>query len=339
MDLQLIIRGLAAISVVVWHAVGYHNDFPPMLNIPGRTAVWLFFGMSGYVVAYGFIHRRYKLTPSALRDFYTNRFLRIYPLFLTLSVLAWITELLSTGSNPLSLKDLPAQLCALQFNHSYILNGVFWTLGIEIQFYLLAPLLVMPMLRTTGRQQLLLIISIYIAMVFWNYYAVKQFGWSYDGRNIISNLPHFFGGMAACQIVSTLKPSALRLSISTVSACALLSYTSWSYHRIPEQYWSAEGIFLVDSIIFLFVLAHASCECGRFKTHPVYVAFAFLGTLSYGIYAWHGYLMKYIPQISDNAPVLIAVSIAVAYFTYRFIESPALKLKRERNHSPIGPVI
>jgi len=339
MDLLLIIRGLAALSVVVWHTAGYHGTFPPVINIPGRTAVWLFFGMSGYVIAHGFIHKRYAMTLDDLRDFYTNRFLRIYPLFIALSALGWITELLLTGSNPLTLRDLPSQLMALQFNQNYILNSVFWTLGIEIQFYLLAPLLVMPILRSTGRQQLLLVVSIYIAMVFWNYYAVKYFGWSYDGRNIISNLPHFFIGIATCQIVSVLKPSVLRLVVSTTSACVLLSYTSWLYHRQPYQFWSVKGMLLVDLIILMFILAHASCEPGRFKTHPVYIVFAFLGTLSYGIYAWHSYLLKYIPLLSDQPLALIIVSIVVAYTSYRLIESPALKLKREQGHSPIESAI
>ncbi len=328
MDLLLIIRGLAAIAVIVWHAGGYHGGLS-VINIPGRTAVWIFFGISGYVIAHGFIHRRYTLTLVDLRDFYTNRFLRIYPLFWALSALGWITELLSTGNNPLSLGDLPAQLFAFQFNQNYILNGVFWTLGIEIHFYLLAPLLVAPFLIRGHNLRLLVALSLYTAMVCWNYYAVERFGWSFDGRNIISNLPHFFIGMIACQIVSTFKPNTLRLSVSIASACALLVLTNWLYHQHPGQFWSVNGILLVDSMILLFVFAHASCEHGRFKTHPVFIVFAFLGTLSYGVYEWHSYLMKYIPQISEHAIPLIAISIFTAYVTYRLIELPALKLKRE----------
>lgn len=80
MDLLLIVRGLAAISVVVWHAAGYHGELP-LINIPGRVAVWVFFGISGYVISLGFFKYRYKLTRSSLLFFYMNRALRIYPLF------------------------------------------------------------------------------------------------------------------------------------------------------------------------------------------------------------------------------------------------------------------
>jgi len=45
MDLLLIVRGLASIAVVFWHGFGaYHvNEISPLINIPGRTAVWIFF--------------------------------------------------------------------------------------------------------------------------------------------------------------------------------------------------------------------------------------------------------------------------------------------------------
>jgi peptidoglycan/LPS O-acetylase OafA/YrhL len=137
MDLLLVIRGLAALAVVVWHSTGYLGEFPAVVNLPGRTAVWLFFGMSGYVIAYGFIHKRYSLTLSDVKLFYLNRFLRIYPLFIALSFLAWISELAITGKSPIGIRDIPAQLLALQLHHDYVLNGVFWTLGIEIQYYYL----------------------------------------------------------------------------------------------------------------------------------------------------------------------------------------------------------
>jgi peptidoglycan/LPS O-acetylase OafA/YrhL len=116
MDLLLVIRGLAAISVVIWHTVGFEAGYP-LVNIPGRTTVWVFFGISGYVIAYGFLHGRYLLDGPGLKHFYLNRFLRIYPLFALLSVLGWLTMWAGSGTSPIEWADLPGQLFGLQFNH------------------------------------------------------------------------------------------------------------------------------------------------------------------------------------------------------------------------------
>jgi peptidoglycan/LPS O-acetylase OafA/YrhL len=326
-DLLLIIRGLAALSVVVWHVEGYKAYFPPAINTPGRVAVWLFFGISGYVISYGFVHDRYRLRPSDLMDFYTNRLLRIYPLFLSLSLLAWITEWLASGHNPIALAQVPAQLFAIQFNQGYVLNGVFWTLGIELHFYLLAPLLLMPLLANRRVWPVLAVVA-YAAMVYWCDYAVTYRGWSWDGRNIVSNLPHFFVGMAACKLVAGLRPRRWQTATCTTAACGILAYTSWLYHRGAGSFWTVRGMLLVDAAILLFVLAHAGVRWRPAPAHPVYVAFSFLGVLSYGVYAWHTYLMKYIPWTEHHLFALMALTLVAASLTYNVIERPALRHKR-----------
>ena len=127
-DTLLIIRGLLAAAVVVWHIVQSNINIPAWITIPGRTAVWIFFGISGYVIAYGFLTKRYTLQIDDIKVFYQNRFLRIYPLFLLISTLTLVTAYFVSGKSPISIADIPAQLFMLQFNHEYILSGVFWTL-------------------------------------------------------------------------------------------------------------------------------------------------------------------------------------------------------------------
>jgi peptidoglycan/LPS O-acetylase OafA/YrhL len=327
-DLLLIIRGLAALSVVVWHVEGYKATFPPLLNPPGRTAVWLFFGISGYVIAYGFIHQRYRLIPGDLKDFYLNRVLRIYPLFLCLSLLGWVTLWLVTGTNPLTVRDVPAQFFAFQFNQTYLLSGVFWTLGIELQFYLLAPLLVLPLLLKS-RYQPLLALAVFAVMVYGIRFAVERYGWSFDGRNIVSNLPHFFAGMMGCRLVRGSRFGRSTSWLALAAACSVIGYSSWLYHRAPGQFWSVNGILLIDIAILLFIVAHAGlAEQRRVPARPIAAAFMWLGTLSYGVYAWHAYLQGNVPWVGARLWALVVVSVCAAYVSYRFIEVPALRLKR-----------
>lgn len=325
LDLLLIVRGGAALSVVLWHAGGYLAPYPVWMNIPGRTAVWLFFGISGYVIAYGFVHGRYSVSASDLRDFYVNRFLRIYPIFLTLTILGWATETVRLGASPLSLGDIPSQIFAVQFNQDYLLNGVFWTLGIELHFYLLAPLLVVPLLDKRRCWYLWFPVGLYAVSILWSIVAVRNLGWSFDGRNIVACLPHFLAGMMGCRMVAKAKRDSSRFWRALVLAILLVVLTNHLYHLFPRYFWSPIGIVLTDAVIVALIVAHASWA-GR-KTVPV-AAFTMLGTLSYGLYAWHGYWMKTVPDLLNSAAVLAVLSLISAYLTYRAIETPALRLKR-----------
>jgi peptidoglycan/LPS O-acetylase OafA/YrhL len=199
-DVLLIARGLLALSVIVWHVEGYKNEFFSFFNIPGRTAVWIFFGISGYVMAYGFLKEKYSFSMQGLKKFYINRFLRIFPLFLLISFVSLVTIYLNTGEFLLNWGNLPEQIFMIQFTHSYVLNGVFWTLGIEVQYYLIAPLLSY-FLMSNFKYKLYIWIGTYLIMLAWIPASFLFFGWSLDGRNLVSNLPHFFIGMLACKYV------------------------------------------------------------------------------------------------------------------------------------------
>lgn len=327
MDLLLVIRGLAAISVVIWHTVG-HDAGLPLVNMPGRTAVWIFFGISGYVIAYGFVHRRYLLDGSGLKHFYLNRFLRIYPLFLLLSVLGWLTMWVGSGQNPLEWANVPSQFFGLQFNHAYKLNSVFWTLGLEIQFYAIAPALVMLFFINNARWRWGIVAACYLGLIAFNWSAVRYLGWSVDGRNLPSVLPHFFAGMAGCALVVPVKSSKARATGYLMAALACLVASNWLYHRQPAWFWNTRGTVLVDAMILLFIFAHASLQPPVATASKWVRTLLWMGTLSYGIYAWHAYLMASIDWLSTNWMALLAASITIAGVSYRWVELPALKLKR-----------
>ncbi len=324
-DLLLMVRGIAALSVVFWHAGGYLEPYPAWMNIPGRTAVWIFFGISGYVIAHGFVHGRYGFDAQDLKDFYINRFLRIYPIFLTLTLVGWATEMVRTGSSPFSLEQLPAQLLAMQFNQDYVLNGVFWTLGIELHFYLLAPLLVIPLLSERRISYFWVPVLFYFTCIAWSVYAARKLGWSFDGRNLVACLPHFLAGMIACRMTAQAQPSRSRFLWALAIAVALVVATNFLYHRHPHRFWSWIGIVLVDGAIVALIVAHAAQAVRKGRTVTVLTT---LGLLSYGLYAWHGYWMKVIPQLTEQALVLTGLSLLCAYLTYLCVERPSLRMKR-----------
>jgi peptidoglycan/LPS O-acetylase OafA/YrhL len=328
-DTLLIIRGLLALSVLVWHAGILNANTPAMVNVPGRTAVWMFFGISGYVIAYGFFTKRYLFTGKDLKAFYLNRLLRIYPLFLLLSLLVLITEFCINGQVAMSARDVMPQLLMLQFNHEYMLNDVFWTLGIEVQFYIIAPLLAV-FIMERFRAKWILLAGIYFLSVSWVPFAYYFFGQSFDGRNLPANLSHFFIGMLACKLVLDKKYQRINTGVLVAIIVAILAVTNYLYAYHIKFYWTI-GSVGIDLAILLSVLLHTELA-GRSYSSKNYLlrVFTFLGVISYGIYAWHPYLTKYIPQLKGETSGLIAGTVAVAFLSYQFIEKPILSLKTKR---------
>lgn len=328
LDTLLILRGLLAVSVVVWHIAESNDNIPVFIRIPGRTAVWIFFGISGYVISYGFLTKRYLLNRADIKAFYINRFLRIYPLFLLLSLLTLVTAYLITGKFVINFSDLPSQIFMLQFNHEYVLNGVFWTLGIEVQFYLIAPLLVTLFLNKF-RYGFLLNTGIYFLLLLWLPFAFYFFGLSFDGRNIISNLSHFFIGMMACKLVLDNKHSKYNSYLLTGVIVSILLLTNYLYQYSIKFYWTL-GTFLIDLVILLSVMLHANLEKEIIpQTGLILRTLTFLGIISYGVYAWHPFLIKYIPLLDNSILIVLITTVFAAFVSYKFVEQPILKMKRQ----------
>lgn len=320
------LRGVLALAVVVWHFSLYDNHAPAFMSIPGRTAVWIFFGISGYVISYGFFSGRYGFSVKDLKAFYLNRFLRIFPLFFLLTLLGYVSALASTGRSPLRWSDIPAQVFMLQFDHDYSLNGVFWTLGIEVQYYLIAPLLAAFFLVPL-KHSIVVYAAVYLVLLCWiplmYFSGIKHF----DARNLVFNLSHFFAGMAACKYARGRKKIGINPLVSGAAIIALLIITNELYRYHIRYYWSA-GTFCVDLIVVFAVLLHTAIARQQIRNSAPLKALSFLGLISYGIYAWHSYLETYVPVA--NLLLAVLLTVAVASVSYYLVEKPALSLKSIR---------
>jgi peptidoglycan/LPS O-acetylase OafA/YrhL len=147
-----LIRLAAASQVAITHAMNYLDvPIPGVLTylLPRFPGVPIFFFVSGFLIS-----RTYELNPN-LWDYARNRALRIYPglilCFLVSLALVWSTGYFANHH----VAALPfcgwvaAQLSAFQFiNPEFmrdfgcgVLNGSLWTISVELQFYLLTPLI------------------------------------------------------------------------------------------------------------------------------------------------------------------------------------------------------
>ena len=116
------------------------------LAYSGRFGVELFFVLSGFILALPFARRTFAdLPPPDLRAYYFRRVTRLEPPYLVSLILCFLLLVRRSGE---AWTHVPNLLASMLYGHSLvygqgsIINPVTWSLEVEIQFYLLVPLLV-----------------------------------------------------------------------------------------------------------------------------------------------------------------------------------------------------
>jgi peptidoglycan/LPS O-acetylase OafA/YrhL len=157
------IRGLAIVSVLLWHLVVMPHVLSPggpkpagmMWLVRVLSLSWagvdLFFGLSGFLIAGILLDG--KGIPSFLSRFYLRRFFRIYPLYWAVLVLCFSIPYLAARLDLVA----PAPVYGVLLQNFWMAThrsfggeplGVTWSLSVEEQFYLVFPALVLLLQRS-----------------------------------------------------------------------------------------------------------------------------------------------------------------------------------------------
>lgn len=151
------LRFIAIFCVFAFHVEGYthHRGLVPLdarsdwfvaLAAQGHYGVQLFFLISGFVLALPFVrHHLAGGAPVGLSAYFLRRLTRLEPPYLVSMVLLYTLLVLVNGQSARALFPGFAASCAYLHNPIYMqpsrINGVAWSLEIEVQFYVLVPLL------------------------------------------------------------------------------------------------------------------------------------------------------------------------------------------------------
>ena len=348
------LRAIAACLVIVLHvgevfsqlgnqASSLFHTIPATLDF-GRMGVLVFFLISGFLIPSSLKGERLE----GLRKFAIRRFFRLYPLY-------WV-------SIPLSLFSMwwlfgrQADWQTIAFNATMIqhklgyqdISGLYWTLKIELYFYVICALLFA--LKLLDNERVILAAALLILPV---HAGLKML----DGKNVsfLALLAHdmafislMFLGAVLRRLVDGKLSAVGRLLLA--GACmfilvgfpALLGYIYATHDHVHGDviklllpYPVALGIFL------LFIWRDINFR-------PL----AWLGEISYSLYLMHPvvfYTAYWAVLQTDEAswlrqlslPVYIgfclAAIIAFSAFTYRFIEAPMIALGARLSRKPVLP--
>ncbi|MBX9000478.1 acyltransferase [Klebsiella aerogenes] len=348
-----IVRFFAAISVVVYHCIAHFSwdDFPTKYGMfwfrMGWVGVDIFFVISGFVISLAtFSHLDRNGTSSFRIDFMKKRIARIVPLhYLTLIIF------IVFSSPALIYKDfIPNILAHLFFVHnlSYIthsdINGVNWSLGAEMQFYLLIAL-IGPFIKDCKIYKVVLpaIIITYIWRIFIVHNSSTEspqdvFLFFVRATQLPGMLDEFLIGYLLARFVRS--ASAVRFfkykytSVILLTLSVMMVWLFFSIYLKHSSFWPypymvvffRTYIALTVGTIILFLCSLRIGKFGRIILKPFYYG----GTISYGIYLWHLPIIISVKEhLSWLSPmqsftVTIAFTLVIAALSWHFFEKKFL---------------
>ncbi len=311
-DKLLILRGLACLAVVIQHA-GPPRDF---LYVSGRDLSWfmwvnagsavsIFFVLSGYLMGKAFFANRYSLSFSGVKKFYIARAMRLLPLyyFVVLTLALFYNGSFIDVQNWKSI----VKLLTFSYNHTD-LNTAFWTLAVEVQFYLLVPLLFW-IFQSNIKRRLLSIICLLVVFVFGVFQRLVPEFWLFTpaiirNSNLAHNLDIFVCGFLLYPILSHYKNlntlcknyiwAVIPLSFVFLLGDSYLHYNEVSQSRIIQHtLLISSSIATGFALIYIYLVESQEYLKTPEKNHrtphdkPKTTVLEWVGKLSFGIYVWH----------------------------------------------------
>ena len=330
-----LIRLFAATEVMIVHAITYLNPSPQwdtLYNIlhvaPG---VPIFFFVSGFLVYQSWA----KQSGHRFRNFYRNRALRLYP-GLWVCFAASLLSVTATGyfgTIYVPIREfvlwIGAQLSFIQFFNpdfmrsygSGVLNGSLWTIPVELQFYVLTPVLAWLLIRHRHWFFPMLIVfalaNILTSRMNEELLAVKLLS--------VSFIPWIFMFMTGA-FVST--NERLRHLILRVPLTLLLLAYSVSYF-ISLKFGATMGneinpfMFVILACLVLKVAYTKPGTANRILRH---------NDISYGVYIYHMPIINlviYLGLASSPlaAPAAFLTTLCIAGLSWKYVERPSLRRK------------
>jgi peptidoglycan/LPS O-acetylase OafA/YrhL len=325
------LRGIAALVVVVYHfSARFHEMFPAAPHLPfalaiGHDAVLLFFAISGFVIAFSLGNA------TSIADFAVKRAARLYPAYWGAMALTLLIEQLGgIAALQVSPGVAIANLSMLQgFAFLPQVDGVYWTLSVELAFYLCMAGLWMAGLMPRIERVMLPWLAISIAGLLWPPMPTRV-----SMLLVADYIPFFMIGILTARIWIGARSWAQQAPLM-LAALATIGVT--------------DGIGALGTALFLVVL-FAALVAGKLRLLRA-PPLLWLGAISYTLYLSHhnsGFIIMLSAEAAGLGPWSAAglatiAAFAMAMLLHHGVEQPAIRLIRgwwaRRQYPPKRPAL
>lgn len=328
------IRALAVLLVLASHTDGFH------LTGQGSIGVWLFFVLSGFLLAIPFANNPEKASSFVgMLEFAIRRLKRILPMY---SITLLLFYFLYPGfiSN---FKDLAKHFLFI------IANGHLWSTQQEMVFYLFMPALLyfsylISKIVVKFSKIVIGCLFLIVALILNKYLTTSVFYLLGNYKEQTFYIAIFLVGMALAYFYSHFKSSEYQenkknnylLNIIAISIL-IIFFISAKYYKdkigllVKSDYlgWEYPLAFaFLSAILILSIVLNENGLLNKIFSSKVLRS---IGVVSYSMYLTHYLLLHYLSKYIFNNNILFFVLTFLTYLvsavTYYYIERPFIKLK------------
>ncbi len=323
------LRGIAALMVVTCHLLFMRKGFE-FVHVFSYFGVALFFLISGFVITL-------TIKPyTSVKHFLINRFSRLYPAYWASVVLIVAISFVMNKGHITNQQTVLANITMFQ-NWFFIkdIDGTYWTLHVEMAFYLLMALLII-----IKQVKNIIPITEFFLLALSFFYMAQQgsyFGTVVQKVNyllpVANYFSYFFAGICFCSLYRN--GSNIYIHLAILASLILCAYTLPFFQNVKLNLlpYLLYFFLLIGIFIIFYLLIYQKLS---FLNNYI---FNFFGRISYSMYITHFYLSFcfIIPVLEARGvnwvivrAITIPIIVFLAYCVNRFIELPAMLFIRNK---------
>ncbi len=289
-DAQLLVKSGHAVLIqsrYIWLETAVGN---------GDRGVRLFFVISGFILGMGFARQHLNLGKSvSLKKYFLRRVTRLEPPYIfnlvVCAVAAYVYYHQRLGFLIQHLLASVVYLHNLAYRTPSLINGVTWSLEVEIQFYILAPLIALLFCISPAwiRRAVFLLLIALAGLVQMEF----KVGGTLGALTILFYIQYFLAGFLLTDLYLTVRPH-----MRSHMLWDIVSLLGWPFVFLVSRDFLWYHAILPFLILPLYVAAFQGVVFRRFFSN---VWIATIGGMCYSIYLWHFFVIGVFFKLTRHA--------------------------------------